>query len=307
MALMALMAVQTAGAQSTLTVSGRLNTTVEHRAVQGRSVTGVYNNASRLRVIGTEDLGGGLAAGFWLEHGFEADSGAASSASAFWNRRAQVSLAARGWGEVRLGVVTSESYFATADYVSFHNHDTGISADALYVIVARKLNKLAYTATPADGLRLDLGVSPGEGAPKAGRDVDAALWWKLPAVDLGLGCERSAVARQCALRALVPVGALTLGGYLQRDRDGKRAGLGTRSTWRLAAMWKLGAHDLHLNLGAAGAYERLPGSSARQATLAWGYALSARTRVYALHTRLADRGGLYGDVRATAVGVRHNF
>lgn len=291
-----------------LTVSGRINTSIEHRSLPGRSVDGVFNNASRLRFVGREDLGDGRSAGFWLEHGFDADTGAASSASAFWNRRAWVSLAATGLGELRLGTVPSESYFATADDVSWHNHDTGVSADALYVIVARKLNKLAWTGRPAEGWRVDLGVSAGEGAPNAGRDLDAALWWQGAALDLGLGCERSRVAHQCALRATLPLGAVTLGGYLQRDDGGRRAGAGGRTAWRFAAMGRHGAHDLHLNLGGAGAYDTLPGSSARQATLAWGYTLSARTRVYALHTRLDDRAALYGGtLRALALGVRHNF
>ena len=59
-------------------------------------------NTSRLGVRGTEDLGDGLKAGFWLETGLNVDSGTQSDATRFWNRRATVSLSGN-FGEVRLG------------------------------------------------------------------------------------------------------------------------------------------------------------------------------------------------------------
>ncbi|MFT7723111.1 MAG: porin [Roseateles sp.] len=58
-------------------------------------------NASRLGVRGTEDLGGGLKAGFWLEAALNPDTGTADS-SRFWGRRASVSLMG-DFGEIRLG------------------------------------------------------------------------------------------------------------------------------------------------------------------------------------------------------------
>lgn len=59
-------------------------------------------NTSRFGVRGTEDLGGGLKAGFWLESQVDTDTGVAGGGSAFWGRRATVSLAGE-FGEVRLG------------------------------------------------------------------------------------------------------------------------------------------------------------------------------------------------------------
>ncbi len=58
-------------------------------------------NSSRLGFRGTEDLGGGLAASFWLESPMSNDDGAASTALSF-QRRSTVSLSG-GFGEVRLG------------------------------------------------------------------------------------------------------------------------------------------------------------------------------------------------------------
>lgn len=59
-------------------------------------------NTSRFGVRGTEDLGGGLKAGFWLESQVDTDTGVAGGGSAFWGRRATVSLSG-DFGEVRLG------------------------------------------------------------------------------------------------------------------------------------------------------------------------------------------------------------
>ena len=58
-----------------------------------------YNN-SRLGFRGTEDLGGGLAAGFWLESPITNDDGATGLAN--FSRRSTVSLMG-GFGEIRLG------------------------------------------------------------------------------------------------------------------------------------------------------------------------------------------------------------
>lgn len=68
-----------------------------------RSQTALSNSGtsnSRLGFRGTEDLGGGLAAGFWLEAGTTPDNGATGVAS--FNRRSTVSLSGP-FGEIRLG------------------------------------------------------------------------------------------------------------------------------------------------------------------------------------------------------------
>lgn len=59
------------------------------------------NSTSKLIFRGTEDLGGGLSAGFFLDSTILADTGMANTP--FWDRRSTVSLAHSGIGEVRLG------------------------------------------------------------------------------------------------------------------------------------------------------------------------------------------------------------
>jgi predicted porin len=78
------------------------------------------NTASRLGFRGLADLGGGLAAGFWLEAGLNIDNGSTGTTntnnqadgnlSGFsFNRRATVSLVDY-WGEIRLGRDFNPSY-----------------------------------------------------------------------------------------------------------------------------------------------------------------------------------------------------
>src|ERR1700712_4120399 len=61
-------------------------------------------NPNLLGLRGSEDLGGGKSAGFWLETGLFPDSG--GTFDPFWNRRATVSLADRRLGELRIGLDT---------------------------------------------------------------------------------------------------------------------------------------------------------------------------------------------------------
>ena len=67
-----------------------------------------YNN-SRLGFRGTEDLGGGLSASFWLEAPVFNDSGAAGLST--FGRRSTVSLSG-GFGEIRLGRDFTPSFWS---------------------------------------------------------------------------------------------------------------------------------------------------------------------------------------------------
>ena len=121
-ALSALASCGMAAAPSSVTMFGIVDAAYAHGSgtTSNRSqlVSGA-NNSSRLGFRGTEDLGGGLSASFWLEAQFNSDNGTGvatntnnqTSGSAAapvgtqglnFNRRSTVSLAGP-WGEVRLG------------------------------------------------------------------------------------------------------------------------------------------------------------------------------------------------------------
>jgi len=114
-ALAALAVAGVASAQSSVTLFGVVDAAISGYSNKtegfGTSVTTSRTaltssgyNSSRLGFRGTEDLGGGLAASFWLEAGLNNDTGdgAATGGGLQFNRRSTVSLSG-AFGEVRLG------------------------------------------------------------------------------------------------------------------------------------------------------------------------------------------------------------
>ena len=81
LAALATLAAGSAFAQGSTEIYGRLNLTIERQKAGDVTQTEMLNNSSRIGFRGTEDLGGGLKAGFVIEHGFSADTGAASRPS----------------------------------------------------------------------------------------------------------------------------------------------------------------------------------------------------------------------------------
>lgn len=295
-------------AQSSVTAYGRLNLTVERQKVGDASRTVLQNNSSRIGFKGTEDMGGGLKAGFQLEHGFSADTGAANAV--FWGRQSEVNLGG-AFGTLRLGNYFSEAYYATADYISNHNHDTGTSSDAFYAYVGRDKNKIAYRTPNMGGFTFEAATSLNENEVVNGKrlknTIDLAANYQGGPLHLGVGYEKNDQANQVAARVFYELGDFGLGAYVQRDENGYAAG--KRTTTRLSAMYTLGGlTEFHLNWGHAGNYSKVAGdSSANQATLGINYKLSKRTKVYGFYTKIDDKGTIYGDFSSLALGLRHNF
>lgn len=308
LAVLATLASSAAFAQSSVTLYGRLNTSVERQKTGSTTTSVMQNNLSRIGFKGEEDLGGGLKAGFVLEHGLNSDDGKATGPG-FWSRQSEVNLSG-AFGMVRLGNFFSEAYNAAPDWVGMHNHDTGSSSDAFYAYVIRDTNKVSYRTPTINGLNAEVGVSLGEGVGK--RAYDVAANYELGALKLGAGYAKLDTANQYSVRALYEMGPVTLAGYLQRDKN--NFGNGSRTSGRVAAMYTLGKSEFHVNLGYAGKVGGAANTQANQATLAYNYNLSARTKVYAFYTRVDNKaaasyatGTAGADFSSFAVGVRHNF
>ncbi len=297
-------------AQSSVTIYGRANVTIERqKAGDGDNNWVMQNNASRIGFRGVEDLGGGLKAGFVLEHRFNINNGTATNA-AFWGGAGQSEInLSGGFGMVRLGNFASEAYYATADYVSLHNHDTGTSSDFFYADTRgfRQVNKIAYRTPSFGGVTLEVASNTTDLAADVDRTTDVAANYDVGGLHLGAGFQKTGDAKQFAFRALYELGAFTFGGYVQRDDDVYASG--SRTTFRLAGMYALGNAELHLNYGRAGKYSDVNNSAANQYTAGLNYNLSKRTKVYTFFTKVADGAAeVYGgDFQSFAVGVRHNF
>lgn len=101
-----------AQAQSSVTLSGSIYGGL------GLNSGGVKSNqamagTSSFMLSGKEDLGGGSAALFKLENGFNADTGAQASATTFFDKQAFVGLQG-GWGTVRAGRVYTPAFATLA-------------------------------------------------------------------------------------------------------------------------------------------------------------------------------------------------
>jgi len=291
-----------ASAQSSVTLSGGIDVAVQRTNGAWNMSTG-NSGRSNFTLSGTEDLGGGMKAGFQIEHGFDPSTGTAGTP--FWGRQAEVNLSG-GFGTVRLGTFISEAYFATSDYIGMHNHETGDSADAFYTYLGRNANKVGYMSPNLGGLVLHASMSVAEGTD-TDRTYDLAANYDAGPLHLGAGYEKNGDATQFALRGLYELGAITLGAYVQRS-DLPLAG--DAVSGRVSVMYALGASEFHLNVGRGGEYANVRRSDAVQYTLGYNYNLSKRTKVYGYYTRI-DRDDVVkfygGNYDAWALGIRHNF
>jgi predicted porin len=155
-------------AQTNVTLFGVADVGVTRRAGDGNgSVLGMGSSlfsSSRFGVRGTEDLGGGLRAGFWLETQLGVDdgtngggsgrsntnnqaSGAATDLAMMFNRRSTVSLMG-GFGEVRLGRDFVPSFWNHTMFDPFGTLGIGAAtantARILGVTAVRASNSIGY-------------------------------------------------------------------------------------------------------------------------------------------------------------------
>jgi predicted porin len=148
-----------AHAQSSVTLFGVLDVNARYvkndeTSLKTLSAGGI--NTSRFGVRGTEDLGGGLKAGFWLESGINPDTGSTSEdlskpGSRFWNRRSTVSLSSSTLGEIRLGRDFTPTYNGYTAYDAFGSNGVG-AVDKFFVSTLGAGNPSIDTGTRADNL-----------------------------------------------------------------------------------------------------------------------------------------------------------
>jgi len=151
-ALAVLAAAGAASAQSSVTLFGIVDVNVANYSVSGgQHVTVLTNsgyNSSRLGFRGTEDLGGGLSASFWLEGSLAPDNGTATGLS--FTRRSTVSLAGN-WGEMRLGRDYVPTFWNLTVFDPFGTNGVGtvVGFKAKTTTAAATNNSLGFVGTTA--------------------------------------------------------------------------------------------------------------------------------------------------------------
>lgn len=190
----ACMAVGGAFAQSSVVMFGVVDAAVTYTTGSGPAFGSKWqlanssNSFSRLGFRGTEDLGGGLTAGFWLESGLMNDtgtgypsnsnnqlSGTGSGGGLAFSRRSTVSLVG-AFGEVRLGRDYTPTFWSTALFDPFGT-GSGIGANQIYFTAlgglssptgTRASNSVGYFLPPdLGGFYGQLMVARGENASDA--------------------------------------------------------------------------------------------------------------------------------------------
>lgn len=318
-------------AQSSVTLYGRLNETVERVKIGNDKVTELRDNTSFLGFKGVEDLGGGLKASFLLEAQFDAGTGAAGTAGnqggTFFGRESWVALGSDNLGRVRLGNVSSSAfYYATADYVGQHNHDVGTSADAFFLYVGNVKNTVAYITPVLFGtttveVQYGLGEKAeniGYGRTKETKTI-AVMYENGPwhagggyitgpggrlfggGPDFADNLDPAATgsnplndSESYGARLLYDITPVwNIGGYVNRDELDDGTESAKRTSYRVVSRYTIGASDFFLDVGRANKWSGTSKTAATQYTVDWNYNLSKRTKFYAYYTRIDNDSNIY--------------
>lgn len=160
-------------AQSSVTIFGVVDLAARVVSNDDRQVqlASGGERSSRIGFRGTDDLGGGLSAGFWLEAPLDPDT---ANPDFNFSRRSTVSLTSRTLGELRLGRDRVPSYFEWVEFDPFDDSGLGASSrlsvsegivpsGGAYNTFKRADNLVSYfTPAALGGIFAQLSAAPGE-------------------------------------------------------------------------------------------------------------------------------------------------
>jgi predicted porin len=323
-------------------IYGRINVTAERIETEGSTTVPnqsnyeLIDNSSRIGIRGNKELTPGLKAIWQVESNVNVTDGG----NVFSSRDSFVGLQG-AFGTMRAGRTIGPVYYATYDYISMHNHDTGTSSDALLAgtVVGNAgfmNNTLWYTSPKIGAITIDAAFSllgetrqnPTMEQPRhiglvASFDqgpLHAAISYANTKNDLDL--DPTAGTRASDATAFTIGGAydfrfLVLGALWEMaERDTVTSSIDS-DYFRIAAMFPMGQHEFHVNYGWV---DGDGGADAKQWTLGYNFNITKTTKVYAFYTTVDNESGAnfgfntnttaqsFGAQQSSiAVGVRHNF
>jgi len=174
-ALAALAAVGVASAQSCVTLSGTIGTTLQTSVTEGATAakrTGLARSTGAIQMTGTEDLGGGLRAGFRFEEligGYQTTAarvttGTGINTGNFGSRQAFLTLSG-GFGSIKLGRdLDGNSQMIGVGNVSGANATVGFdgSSDNSVFYGNIRSNSVSYTTPAFNGITASFGITPAD-------------------------------------------------------------------------------------------------------------------------------------------------
>jgi predicted porin len=277
-----------APAMAQVTVYGKANIGyAKDSGSDGKLESGADGSDSRVGLKGSEDLGGGMKANFLFEHGLKPDTGTTDSSTKMWQRSSWVGLSG-GFGEVRLGRQYTLGFLGVIGQMP----STAVASDLRVGLGfqgegSRADDQIQYHSPKMGGVQLrvstqldgDTANAPttayalvyGAGALSAaanysktdnGSDANTSVWaaYNFGPAALAVGSINSNAGDGTWARVKVPMGATTLFAGMAKN------------------------DDTDADATEVGAF----------------YALSKRTRVYALYSSMDN-------ANRTRIGLDHNF
>lgn len=334
-----------------VTIGGVADAGVRVVSNQGRgsvsSLSSGGNSTSKLIIRGNEDLGDGMLAGFYLEHGFLLDTGTPVSSTMFWDRRATVSIGSKSWGEIRAGRDYVPSYSNWTRYDPFtyvgaagaNNLISTTNAGPLRAAfgsgantTVRSSNSLQYIL-PGNlgGWEGGLLVAAGEGGTAANgqhKVVAGRFGYATSAFNLAIALTRTEnnLTGSSGLNDLAVGGSYDMG-FARVSAAWRQFKLGDSEqvNYLVGAWIPMGQGTVKLSWNRADLRGRIgttkiDANDGQQFGLGYVHDLSKRSAVYGTVSRITNDGGatyvvpggaagLAGGGNSTAmeVGVRHSF
>jgi predicted porin len=334
-----------AQAQSSVSLSGTVDVYANHvkGSLTSRSqVSSGGNSTSKLILRATEDLGGGLKAGFWLESGLGADTGTGQASNSnnqpsgtttapagtqglTFNRRSYLYLGG-AWGELRLGREWSPTYetftprfdpFSVASGIAI-NYTASINANGV-----RYSNNIAYITPKFFGFSANLqhwfgeNVS-GTATSKDGSGEGARLYYEQGKLIAALAFARTHFAAGDAIyrnvAAAYDFGPVRLSAVVTHDQQAALKQEGAL----IGVTAPLGQSELKGTYSVLKTNATRLNPEAKKLALGYVYHLSKRSAIYTTVARIHNsKGSAVAFSGATTaanqsstgvdVGIRHNF
>lgn len=341
-ALAVMAAAGAASAQSSVTLFGIVDATLAHGTGSVSNKTQLTNsgyNSSRLGFRGTEDLGGGMSASFWLEAGLNNDNGSGANTNTnnqstgstgggglTFNRRSTVSLAG-GWGELRLGRDYTPQFWNLTVFDPFGTNGVGTTQTLNSIVTTstavRASNSIGYFLPPNLGgfygqVQYYLGENnSGAANEDDGRGYGLRLGFASGPFNVAVAYSRTDYLagdeRQSNIGGQYDFGMAKVMAHYSRDRKGSLDGKG----WLIGTLVPVGAGEIRASYSQ---YSTDAAGDPRTRKLALGYVhnLSKRTALYATVARANNNNaasqGLNGAVTGLGrnstgydLGIRHSF
>jgi predicted porin len=319
-----------ASAQSSVTVYGVMDAAIAKEdtgAANGKrtAVNSGNQSSSRFGFRGTEELGNSLKAVFNVEGGFALDTGVGDTA--LFGRRAVVGLTG-GFGSLMIG----REYTPIADVAKETDvlgqgfYGSNLSAFGSGKLTRRISNSVNYKSNAMAGFKLGAAYAAGEvNTGPSGNLMGVSAEYNNGGFYVGGGYhtfERVVTGddKEMIVGAGFKFGAFEVkGNYIKADPTGANNQF---EQMNLGGAWGVAAHKVFANYQTN---ELETGAKGHGVTLAYTYALSKRTNVYASYATLSNNSkGLFGltsagtsitppatapgaDPKALSLGVRHTF